>query len=66
MCNGDSSKEIMALKFSHTFTFRNPVSLNDLKAIFKQEEVGLSVQSPLKIPATIFQKLYQLGYPEQS
>ena len=66
MCNGDSSKEIMALKFSHTFPFSNPVSLNDLKAIFKQEEVGLSVQSPLKIPATIFQKLYQLGYPEQS
>ena len=65
MCEGDPSKEIMALKFSHTFPFRKPVSLNDLKVIFKQEGVGLSLQSPLKIPATIFQKLYQFGYPEQ-
>lgn len=66
MCNGDPSKEIMALKFSHTFPFRRPVTLSDLKAIFKQVGTGLSVQSPLNIPAAIFQKIYHLGYPEQS
>ena len=65
MCKGDSSKEIMVLKFSHTFPFRKPVALNDLRVIFEKEGVGLSLQSPLKIPAAIFQKLYQIGYPEQ-
>ena len=63
MCAGDPSKKIMALKFSHTFPFRKPVSLDTIRAAFKENGTGLSLQSPLKLSTKIFHKLFQLGYP---
>ena len=66
MCDGDPSNEIMALKFSHTFPFRKPVSLDTIREVFKENGTGLSLQSPLKLSMTIFQNLFQLGYPNQS
>ena len=65
MCAGDPSNEIMALKFSHTFPFRNPVSLDTIRMVFWDNGTGLSLQSPLKLSMTIFHKLFQLGYPDQ-
>ena len=65
MCEGDISRELMALKFSHTFPFRKPISLKAIRTIFKEDDVKLSLQSPLKIPAKRFWKLFQLGYPIQ-
>lgn len=65
MCGGNPSKEIMALKFSHTFPLREPVSLSAMKAVFKEDGIGLSLQSPLKIPPERFRKLFQRGYPCQ-
>lgn len=65
MCEGDISRELMALKFSHTFPFRKPISLKAIRTVFKEDDVKLSLQSPLKIPAKRFWKLFQLGYPIQ-
>lgn len=63
MCQGDPSKSIMALKFSHTFLFRKPVSLGDMKSVLGSQ---ISLQSPLMIRKEYFQQLFQLGYHNQS
>ncbi len=65
MCDGDPSKEIMALRFSHTFQFRKLVSLDALRKVFDEHGANLVLQSPSKIPTEIFCKLFQLGYPDQ-
>ena len=66
MCEGDHSKKIMALKFSHTFLFRKPVSLDAMRKVFDDHRTNLILQSPSKIPTEIFCTLFQLGYPDQS
>ncbi len=66
MCRGDPSREIMALSFSHTFLFREPVSLDKLRDVFEKSEIGLTLQSPSIVPTAIFRELLQLGYPDQS
>ena len=63
MCNGDPSRELMVLKFSHTFPFREPISLNDLRDVYKENNVGLSLQAPSKVQPEIFHKLFQKGFP---
>ena len=65
MCGGDPSKEIMALKFSHTFPLRKPVSLNAMRTVFKEDGLNPSLQSPSKISPERFRKLFQRGYPCQ-
>ena len=64
MCEGDPLKEIMVLKFSHTFPFREPISLDAMQTVYEEDGVGLTLQSPSRVPMEIFQKLFQLGYPE--
>ena len=64
LCDGDLSKEIMALKFSHTFLFRKPISLDELRGVFKEDRAGLTLQSPSKVPMKTFQKLFRLGFPD--
>ena len=66
MSEGDVSREIMALKFSRTFPFRNPISYNTMKNVFKNAGIGLSVQDPLKVPEKIFHELFRLGYPNRT
>ena len=66
MCAGDTLKEIMVLKFSHTFPFRKPISLDTTRTVYKDGGANLTLQSPSKVPTEIFQKLFQLGYPEQA
>ena len=66
MCKGDPLKEIMVLKFSHTFPFREPISLDAMRTVYKEGGVSLTLQSPSKVSTEIFQKLFRLGYPEQA
>ena len=66
MCERDVSKKLMALQFSHTFSFRREVPLDEIRRVFDEDGVGQSFQSPRKIPLTTFGKLVQLGYPGQS
>ena len=65
MCDGDPSKELMVLKFSHTFLFRKPVSLDDIRIIYEKNSAGLSLQAPSRIPPEIFHELFQKGYLNQ-
>ena len=66
MCKGDPLKEIMVLKFSHTFPFREPVSLEAMRTVYEEDGVSLILQPPSRMPVEIFQKLFRLGYPEQA
>jgi len=63
MCKDDPTRELMALKFSHTFPFRKPISLHDLKEVYKKKNVGLFWQSPSRVLPEIFHELFQKGYP---
>lgn len=62
MCGRDPSKELMALKFSNTFLFRKPVSLDDIRIIYTKYGAGLSLQGPSKIPSEISCELFQKGF----
>ena len=62
MCGGDPSREIMALVFSHTFSFRSPVSLEALRVILKEDGIGVALQSPQRIPASTFEKVFRRGF----
>lgn len=66
MCDGDISREIMVLNFSHTFLFRKPISLNEIRTVCQEDSINPRLQSPWKIPAERFQKLFRLGYPDKS
>ena len=67
MCDRDPSKECMALKFSHTFQFRKPVSLAQMRDVFKKNnKAGPSTQAPSKLSPKIFRKLFQRGFSDPS
>ena len=66
MCDGDVSKSLMALRFSHTFSFGRDVSLDEIREAFSESGIGLSFPSPQKIPFDTFNRLFQLGYPDRS
>ena len=66
MCSGDTSIELMALRFSHTFAFRRRIPLNEVRAVYEEDGGGLTVQLPTSMPASRFQKLFELGFPKCS
>lgn len=66
MCNRDLTVDLMALKFSHTFLFREPISLATIETIYQQQGANLIVQSPSRVPPGIFRKLFNRGYPDHS
>ena len=66
MCHRDPTREIMAFVFSHTFSFREPVPLKTLRAIFKEDGVGLVLQSAQRVPANSFRKIFLQGFPNQT
>ena len=62
MCGSNLLKKLMALKFSHTFPFPEPVSLDVMRTVFKENGVGRSLQSPLALSPKVFHELFQKGY----
>ena len=64
MCDGDTSMELMALQFSHTFVLRRRIPLNVVRAVYEEDASGLSVQLPTSMPPSRFQKLFKLGFPD--
>ena len=66
MCKGDPWKEIMVLKFSHTFPFQKPISLDAIRTVYQEDGVSPPLQSPSRMPVERFQKIFRLGYPEQA
>ena len=65
MCHGDPSRELMVLKFSNTFLFQNPLSLEDIRDVYAKNDVKPWVQSPSEIPPELFHELFQKGYLNQ-
>ena len=65
LCDGDPSREIMALRFSSTFSFRKPINLASLRRACSAEQHALVLQSPSRIPATLFRKIFCLGFPQK-
>ena len=62
MCKKNIQREIMVLSFSHTFAFRKPITLGDLREMEGRNSVPL--QSPRKIDSTLFLKIIEIGYAE--
>ena len=65
-CGGDITKKVMALLFSHTFSLQRPVPLDEIRKVFDEDGIGLTLQSPRKIQLGTFLKLFSLGFPEQT
>ena len=65
MCKRDPSTELMALKFSNTFLFRKPISLDDIRTVYGKNGAGLSLQGPSKVSPEIFREVFQKGYLNQ-
>lgn len=66
MCDGDISSELLALKFSNTFVFRKPVSLDVLRSICKKSGISPSLQGPAELPECAFHEIYRAGFPDES
>ena len=60
MCNKNPQTNLMALKFSHTFSFRCPVPLAKLREIEGRQNVPL--QSPRSIGGDEFREIFEAGY----
>ena len=65
MCDGDIFSELMVLRFSHTFPFHKSIPLRMIQRVYKEYSVGLSLQSPSRVPMQVFNKFYTLGYPDR-
>ena len=62
LCEKDINKEIMVIKFSHTFPFRNQVDLNKMQEVYREFGQKPLVQSPSKLKTELFNKIFQLGF----
>ncbi len=60
LCDNDPSREIMCLKFSHTCRFSSDVLLSKLRVFEHRGNVPL--QSPRKINADLFTKIFNAGF----
>ncbi|MEM7593769.1 MAG: GNAT family N-acetyltransferase [Cyanobacteria bacterium P01_A01_bin.83] len=63
VAKGDRAKEIMALRFSHTELFSNPISFNKIRAILHKK---VTIQSPTLIDKKEFVSIYILGKEKSS
>ena len=66
MCEGEISRDLMALRFSHTFPFNSPVPMSEVRSVFEEDGLGWSLQAPRRLSSSTHRKLFELGYPEQS
>lgn len=63
VAKGDRAKEIMALRFSHTELFSNPISFNKIREILNKK---VTIQSPTFIDKECFVSIYILGKEKSS
>lgn len=63
VAKGDQAKEIMALRFSHTELFSNPIGFKKIRAILNKK---VTIQSPTLIDKKDFVSIYILGKEKSS
>jgi len=51
----------MALRFSDTELFKAPISRKQALSILKNDGIKTQFQSPVYVPAKIFERLYTIG-----
>lgn len=66
MCGKDSSREIMALRFSRTFMFRRPIPYRVLRRVLQEENLGCGLMSPIKISNLAATRIFQYGFETQA
>jgi len=65
--NQNPDQDIMALRFSHTEIFRHPISIEELKDLWRKETgKNFHIQMPISISSQLFGYLYQKGLQTQS
>ena len=64
LCKNDINKEIMVMKFSHTFPFRNRVDLNKMQEVYREFGKKPLVQSPSNLKLELFNDIFQLGFSD--
>jgi predicted nucleic acid-binding protein/GNAT superfamily N-acetyltransferase len=57
----DVSNRIMALRFSDTELFKAPISRKQALSILKNDGIKTQFQSPIYVPAQVFERLYTIG-----
>ncbi len=65
MSKYDISRNLMVLRFSHTFPLRKRVPLSDIRTTFAFDNIKGFIQGPRRIPWATFRKLFEIGYPEE-
>ena len=65
MCRQNIDANLMALRFSHTFPLKRPIPLDEIWEVFEEDNVGRSVQGPVRLPRSTFRELFERGYPEE-
>ena len=63
VAKGDQTQEIMALRFSHTELFSNPIRFNKIREILNKK---VTIQSPTLIDKEDFVSIYILGKEKSS
>ncbi|MBI4320055.1 MAG: GNAT family N-acetyltransferase [Chloroflexi bacterium] len=61
VAKGNVDNNLMAIRFSGTELFPNPISWYDLQQILTREDCRSQIQSPLRVPRRVFSRLYNLG-----
>ena len=62
IANNDPAKPVMAIRFTRTEVFNNPIPLNIIRKIWTTElKKTFTVRSPIKISNSLFHKFYELG-----
>lgn len=64
VAGNNPERNIMALRFSRTEQFPNPVKLSQLKTLYQMHDVGqnFSLRSPLPISSYTFAQIYESGF----
>lgn len=62
LAKNDISRDIIAIQFSNTELFSNPIPWQTLQQVLREERGrGSQIQSPIRISNGTFMRLYQLG-----
>lgn len=59
--NRDIKSEIMALKFTDTEHFENPIKWDEMQSILEEKGIKTRLMTPERIPPSVFRRIYTTG-----